>query len=160
MEEPLKTPKTLIVCTSVSHGNTRKVANAMAPILGARVVAPEEAAPDGLADYDLVGFGSGIFNRAFHPALRSFVERLPAGRVSGRAFVFVTSGFSKPSFAPMERLLDQKGYGTVDTFSCRGWDTFLPFQPFGGIRKGRPDANDLDLARAFAEDLRGRVATP
>lgn len=36
--------KAVIVCASVSHGNTRRVADTMARVLGAKVVSPEEAA--------------------------------------------------------------------------------------------------------------------
>ncbi|WP_067825144.1 hypothetical protein [Nocardia inohanensis] len=54
------------------------------------------------------------------------------------------------------RLLESKGYEVVDTFSCRALDTWLPFKPVGGIRKGHPDIDDLAAARAFVERLRAR----
>jgi len=54
-------------------------------------------------------------------------------------------------------LLEQKGFDVVAAFSSRAWDTYLPFKPFGGIRKGRPNADDLESARMFAEMLRGSV---
>ncbi|MDC0773200.1 flavodoxin family protein [Streptomyces sp. HD] len=145
--------KSLIVCTSVSHGNTRKVAEVIGEVLGASVVAPEEADLTGhdLTDYDLVGFGSGIFSRRLHPRLRDFVSALPPQR--GRAFVFATCGIHAP-FGPMTRLLEGKGYDVADTFSCRGHDTWAPFRLIGGIRRGRPDGRDLAAARAFAERLK------
>lgn len=141
--------KALIICTSVSHGNTRRVAEVMGEALGARVVAPEEA--DGLDGHDLVGFGSGIFSQRFHPLLREFVASLPPQR--GRAFVFATSGLPAPRLGPMVRLLEGKGFEVPDTFSCRGFDTWAPFKVVGGIRKGRPDTRDLAAARSFAEGL-------
>lgn len=52
--------KSVIVCTSVSHGNTKRIADVMGQALGAPVTAPEEVDPAGLAACDLVGFGSGI----------------------------------------------------------------------------------------------------
>lgn len=73
--------KEVIVCTSVSHGNTKRVAEAMGQVLEAPVVAPEQV---------------------------------------------------------------------VDTFSCRGFATWLPFKLVGGVRKGRPNATDLAAARTFA----------
>ncbi|MGW2491449.1 flavodoxin family protein [Streptomyces sp. NPDC001606] len=145
--------KTLIICTSVSHGNTRRIAEAMGEVLGAPVVEPEEA--HSLEEYDLVGFGSGIFLQKFHPRLREFAAALPQGR--GRAFVFATSGLPSPRFGPMVRLLEDKGLAVEDTFSCRGFDTWAPFKLVGGIRKGRPDHTDLAAARAFAEKLRRTV---
>jgi flavodoxin len=83
--------KALIVCVSVSHGNTRRVADALADVLHATVVEPEEVDPDALADYDIVGFGSGIYYSSPHRRLRDLVDRLPDGG-GAKAFVFATSG--------------------------------------------------------------------
>ena len=52
--------KVLIVCVSTEHGNTRTVAEAIAAELDAELLAPDRVAVATLADYDLVGFGSGI----------------------------------------------------------------------------------------------------
>ncbi|MEV6103068.1 flavodoxin family protein [Nocardia sp. NPDC051981] len=152
--------KTIIVCASVSHGNTKKVADVMGEVLDARVMSPEKVDAATLSDCDLVGFGSGIFMGAFHSGLREFVGALPKAQ-RGKAFVFATSGFPEPSLRPftrpLVRLLEQRGFEVVDTFSCRAWDTFAPFKPVGGIRKGRPNADDLAAARSFAEGLRTRI---
>ncbi|MFI6869000.1 flavodoxin family protein [Nocardia sp. NPDC050406] len=153
--------KAVIVCTSVSHGNTRRIADAMGQVLEARVVAPGQLDAAELARYDLVGFGSGIFLGSFHANLRAYVEALPREQ-RGTAFVFATSGFPDAGpqrfSRPLVRLLTERGFDVVDTFSCRGFDTYLPFKIVGGIRKGRPDASDLAAARSFAEGLRARIA--
>ncbi len=153
--------KSLIVCTSVSHGNTERVADVMAEVLGARVVEPREVTADELATCDLVGFGSGIFTMNFHPRLREFAGSLPPGQQRA-AFVFATSGLPEPPFRrytrAFARLLEGKGFEVVDTFGCRAYDTWFPFKLVGGIRKGRPGAADLEAARAFAEGLRARIA--
>lgn len=151
--------KAIIVCTSVSHGNTRRVAEAIGQVLDARVVAPDDLDPADLAAYDLVGFGSGVFNMNFHPDLRRFVAALPAGG-GGKAFVYRTSGFPEPPFRryvrALTRTLERKGFEVTGTFGCRGFDTWLPLRVVGGIRKGHPDAADLVAARAFAAELRAR----
>ena len=82
---------TLIVCVSVSHGNTRQVAEAIGEVLGAAVVEPEEVAPADVASYDLVGIGSGIYGMTFHPRLWRFARSLPKARGTP-AFLFATSG--------------------------------------------------------------------
>ncbi|MFD7325735.1 flavodoxin family protein [Streptomyces sp. NPDC059875] len=147
--------KAVIVCVSVSHGNTRRVADTMAQVLGAQVVAPEEADPGELAGADLVGFGSGIFYGRPHPHLTEFVKTLPAMR--GRAFVYATSGLPElspaPFTRPLVRLLEGKGFEEIRGFSCRAFDTWTPFKLIGGINKQRPNAGDLAAARAFAEQL-------
>ncbi|MEU6478163.1 flavodoxin domain-containing protein [Streptomyces sp. NPDC047017] len=149
--------KAVIVCVSVSHGNTRRVAGTMAEVLDAKVVSPEESDPAELAGADLVGFGSGVFHTRMHPALTGFVRGLPAR--PGRAFVFATSGLPEPPFAPFTRppvrLLEGKGYEVSGTFVCRAFDTWAPFRLVGGINKRRPDGADLAAARAFAARLRG-----
>ncbi|GAB2678879.1 flavodoxin family protein [Saccharopolyspora gloriosae] len=148
--------RTVIVCVSVSHGNTRRVADEMARVLDARVVAPEQADPAELAAADLVGFGSGVFRGKMHPRLTGFVEELPGRR--GSAFVFATSGFPEmpllPFSRPLTRLLEGKGFAVDGTFSCRAFDTWAPFKPIGGLRKRRPNDADLAAARAFAAKVR------
>lgn len=152
--------KAVIVCASVSHGNTKRIAEVMAEVLGATVVDPEQVDMAELSTCDLVGFGSGIFSGKFHPRLRQFVQSLPKGE-RRKAFVFTTSGLPEPRFRPftrpLVRLLEQKGFEVGDTFSCRGFDTWLPFKLVGGINRARPDATDLEAARAFAEGLRARI---
>ncbi|NNH71555.1 flavodoxin [Nocardia uniformis] len=154
--------KAIMVCTSVSHGNTRKVAEVIGKVLDARIVSPDQVDAAELSTYDLVGFGSGIFLGSFHTQLREFIESLPQEQ-RNKAFVFATSGFPEASFRPFSRplvrLLEQQGFEVVDTFSCRAFDTFLPFKLVGGVRKGRPNASDLAAARTFAEGLRTRTST-
>ncbi|WP_043262844.1 flavodoxin family protein [Streptomyces sp. CT34] len=152
--------KAVIVCTSVSHGNTKRIADVMGQVLEAPVVNPEQIDSAELATYDLVGFGSGIFFQNFHPQLRQFVRSLPRGD-HGRAFVFATSGLPEPPIRPftrpLVRLLGQKGFEVADTFTCRAFDTWLPMKLVGGINKDRPNATDLEAARTFAERLRART---
>lgn len=153
--------KSLIVCVSMSHGNTRRVADRMAEVLGAEVAEPESVDAQKLRDYDLVGFGSGIYFMSVHARLRDFIRGLP--HVDGvSAFTFFTSGarelplwnYSKP----LRNQLASKGFHVVGSFSCRGLDTVGPFGFIGGINKGHPDGHDLDRAEAFAARLRQHVA--
>jgi flavodoxin len=155
--------KNLMVCVSVSHGNTAKVAAAMAEVLDARVVEPEEVTVAQLGDCDLVGFGSGIFGMAFHPRLRAFVHQLPTG-MRAKAFVFATSGGPELPLwrytSRMVALLESKGFEVVGTFRCRGYDTWLPLRLVGGINKGRPNTADLDAARSFAASIGDHARQP
>ncbi|UXA08926.1 flavodoxin family protein [Mycobacterium sp. SMC-2] len=152
--------KSLIVCTSKSHGNTRLVADRMAEVLGAKVVAPEAVDPEKLCACDLVGFGSGIYYMAFDSRVRDLIRRLP--RVHGiRAFTFFTSGAREIPLLdytkPVRDHLTEKGFEVLDSFSCRGFDTVGPFGLIGGINRDRPNEHDLDRAAAFATRLRERV---
>lgn len=165
--------KSLIVCVSVSHGNTRRVADRMAEVLGAGVAEPEAVDPNTVREYDLVGFGSGIYFMAAHARLVSFVRGLPpvvgllsrngsrSGLVGLPAFTFFTSGAPQIPLTSygkaIRNQLKSKGFDVLDSFSCRGFDTVGPFQLVGGLNKGRPDGRDLDRAARFAARLRERV---
>jgi flavodoxin len=155
--------KTVIVCVSVSHGNTRRVAEAMGEVLGASVLEPEDLDEQTLEEADLVIVGSGIYAMSFHPRLLAFVKRLPT--VEGkRAAVFWTSGGPELPWwrysQYLVRRLAAKGFEPAGTFSCRGWDTWLPLRLVGGLNKGRPDSADLDRAREFAAGLAAPARSP
>ena len=92
----------LVVCVSISEGNTRQVAEAIGDALGATVVEPEDIAPNDVAGYDLVGLGSGIYGWMFHVRLWRFARSLP--KVQGTsAFLFATSGGSELLWRPAAR---------------------------------------------------------
>ena len=152
--------KSLIVCVSVSHGNTRRVADAMADVLQAQVAEPEEVDEKSLEATDLLGIGSGVYWMRYHPRISAFVRRLPRAAHKA-AFVYSTSGSSELVMSPftrLERPLEAKGYDVLGSFSCRGWDTWLPLRLIGGLNKGRPNDADLARARSFASEIRDRVA--
>lgn len=152
--------KSLIVCSSKSHGNTRLIAERMADVLESAVVTPESVDPSRLGGYDLVGFGSGIYYMAVDTRLRGLMRRLPdVDHV--RAFTFLTSGAREiPLLSyhkPVRKMLEAKGFDVIGSFSCRGFDTVGPFGFIGGINRDRPNDHDLDRAAAFAARLREQV---
>lgn len=154
--------RTLIVCVSVSHGNTRRIADAMAEEIDAIVLEPEQVDGTHIATWDLVGFGSGIYDFHVHPRLRRFIEQLPP--VAGApAFCFATSGFGliieRPWQLPLGRLLKEKGFRVIDSFCCRGFDTSPAALLVGGINRGRPSVHDLKAARTFAASVKERALT-
>jgi len=53
--------QTIVICVSVHHGNTKQIADAIAEVLRAQVCTPDKADAAMLADYELIGFGSGIY---------------------------------------------------------------------------------------------------
>lgn len=154
--------KSLVVCVSKSHGNTRRVAERIAAELGAEVVEPEAVDVDTLADYDLVGFGSGIYFWSADPRLQQLVDRLPHA-TGGRAFTFFTSGSPDLPFRSftnsLRNRLRAKGFDILGSFDCRGFDSVGPLRIIGGLNKGRPNSEDLDRAAGFAARLRRQVST-
>ena len=146
--------KTLIICVSVHHGNTEKVARAMAETIHARLVKPDEADINTLSEYDLIGFGSGIYAFRHHKALFSFVSGMPAMK-NKKAFIFSTRGMgsAKRYHRILREKLLEKELDIAGEFSCRGLDTVGPLKLVGGMNKGKPDEEDLKNAREFAKGL-------
>lgn len=154
--------KALLVVFSYHHKNTEKVARAMAQVLDAKVLAPREVSPEELEGYDIVGFGSGIYSEQHHESLLDLADRLPKA-ATRKAFLFSTCGAPEIGMSQeyiarchfrLRDKLQSRGYEIIGDFCCLGWNTnsFLRF--FGGINKGRPDAQDLKRAEEFARKLR------
>lgn len=150
-------PRAVILCKSVHHGGTARVARAMASTLGAEVVSPEEFPYTSLEGVGLVGFGSGVSYGRMHPALFDWLHGLPDTRYgSCPAFVFSTSGLpflSRVWHAPLIRELSRKGFEVLGDFHCRGHDTWGPLWLAGGINKRHPDGRDLERASQFAAGI-------
>lgn len=157
MKESSSPQSSLLVVTSVHHGNTAKIARAMAGVLGAEVSSPEATLYTTLAGCGLVGFGSGVYYGRLHPALFDWLRGLPdTPEASQRAFIFSTSGLpflAKLWHWPLRRLLARKGFSIVGEFTCRGFDTWGPLGLAGGLNKKHPDERDLERAREFARTL-------
>jgi flavodoxin len=154
--------RSLVIVLSIHHNNTVKVAEALARVLDAQIKRPQEIEPHELAEYDLVGFGSGIYGEKHHRALFDLVDRLPQAN-DKKSFIFSTCGI--PAFGMTEEVVAQnhlrlrerlqsKGYVIVDEFGCVGFNTNSFLKLFGGINKGRPNAQDLERAEEFAQNLK------
>jgi flavodoxin len=161
--------KSLLILYSYHHRNTEKIADVMAKVLDAQIKGPQQVSPEELRDYDLIGFGSGIYGEKFHKSLLDLADRLP--QVAGKkAFVFSTNGapaslfsesMSRDQMAKNHRLIKEKlqarGYAIVGEFSCPGFNTNMFLKHIGGINKGRPNAEDLARAEAFARGLKSKL---
>jgi len=149
-----------IVVASRHHGNTRKVAEAIARAVGADLFDAEVVAPGDLADYSMIGLGSGIYFGAPHRSVRDLAKNLPAAAnaaTNKRAFLFSTSGLPFLGWLwhrGLRRTLSKKGYAIVGEFNCRGWDTVGPLGLIGGLNRKHPNDDDLDRATAFGRSLR------
>jgi flavodoxin len=148
--------KTLIIYKSIHHGNTKKIAEVMAEELGADLVELDQVGNYNLEDYDLIGFGSGIYAWRHHKALLKFVDEL--SNMSKNAFVFSTSGAGMNDILKNHRKLKEKlatkGFNLVGDFTCLGWDSFGPLKLVGGLNKNRPNEEDFQSARNFANSLK------
>jgi flavodoxin len=164
--------KVLLYLVGSPYGSTAKVAGAIAEELGASIVGPERAdliESDGTV---LAGFGSGVFRGEHHPALLALADGLPSGR-HRKVFLFSTCGIPAILSSP-ERLADAarryhaslrerlraKGYEVVGEFGCPGFNDNRFLSVIGGLNRGRPNAEDLERARAFARGLKEQLSVP
>ncbi len=150
-----------IILASAPGGSTEKIARAMASVLDARILSPGEAVTEDLSSSGMLGFGSGILDQAHHADLLSFVDSLPP-QEGRKAFLFSTSGVSRDfalrhdiddPHAVLRRKLREKGFAVAGEFNCAGYNANSFLKYFGGMHKGRPNAEDLARAATFARGL-------
>jgi len=147
--------KIAIIHVSVRHHNTRAAAQAMGQATGACVLTVDEAKKVDLADYALVGLGSGIFFSSHHPALLRFAR--DGNPLPRKAFLFSTAGLPFLHWIwhrALRKIVRKNQMSIVGEACYPGWDTVGPLRWFGGIQRGHPNANDLEHACQFA----GRMA--
>jgi flavodoxin len=138
--------------------NTEKIAKVFAEVLDAQIKTPQQVSPEEFQEYNLIGFGSGIYGAKHHESLLNLADRLPHV-TNKKAFIFSTSAIlGKAKVAEDHSLLREKlqskGYVIVDEFACKGFNTNSFMKYFGGMNKGRPNAEDLKLAEIFAQNLK------
>jgi hypothetical protein len=71
--------------------------------------------------------------------------------VAGRNSV---AGYAVKSHSALRERLTSRGYAVVGEFSCAGHNTNSFLKMFGGLNKGRPNAEDLADAEEFARALK------
>ncbi len=150
--------KSLLVLFSYHHKNTEKIAKVFAKVLDAQIKTPKQINPDELQEYNLVGFGSGIYSDKHHKSLLDLADKIPQV-TNMKAFIFSTSamiGEDKVAkdHSILREKLQHKGYMIVDEFACKGFNTNSFLKHFGGMNKGRPNAEDLKHAEEFAQSLK------
>jgi len=153
--------KSLLVLYSYHHKNTEAVAKVFAEVLGAKIVTPREVNAAELAGYDLVGFGAGIDSGKHYRPILDLADKLPSVDAK-KAFIFstcgapafiVTQSFIRSNHSALRAKLEAKGYAIVGEFGCPGFNTNVFLKYLGGLNRKRPNAEDLERARAFAQSL-------
>ncbi len=157
--------ESLVLVYSYHHHNTEKIAYAIARVLNAPVKTPRDVNPGELTEYDLIGFGSGIYSAKNHESILNIASNLP--QANGNAtFIFSTFGapvrlfsrerldsFIRSNHSVLQKTLESRGYVIAGEFGCAGFNTNSLLKYLGGINKGRPNADDLRHAEEFAHSL-------
>ena len=145
--------KSLIICKSIHHSNTYKIAKRMAKVLNADLLGPDDFKTKDVNKYDLIGFGSGIYDYKHHISILNLVDKL-SDLKGKKVFIFTTSGIIvKSQHDKLKEKLNTKNVILVDEFFCKGFNTNSFLKYFGGMNKNRPNNKDLNRAEDFAEKM-------
>ncbi|MDR0545460.1 MAG: hypothetical protein LBG49_00855 [Mycoplasmataceae bacterium] len=134
--------------------NTKRIATYMAQAIDAQLISISEVDNYKIEDYDLVGFGSGVYFGKFGKSLIKYINNLEPFNQS--CFVFYTSGAKKCDKA-MNNFIDlllSKKRKCIGSWHCLGRDVaFTLFKKTGGFNKGRPSEQDCQDAAIFIKEL-------
>lgn len=122
-------------------GNTEKVAQAIAQVVGQ----PAEAVPPAypLDNIKLLFLGGGVYKSKLHNKVVEYIRTLDAANIKNVA-IFGTSGMQDNGIKEMRALLQGKGINVLDeSFLCPG--KFFAF-----FKRNHPNAEDLKRAQDFA----------
>jgi len=142
----------LIIYHSEHHGNTKKIAKAMAEKINADILKAADVNLNKFKGYDIVGFGSGVYNGKLHKEISEILSKL-SQQEDKKAFIFSTTGSKTYSSMAHERfrpMLEEKGFEIIGEFSCLGFDTALTKE---GINKDRPNKQDIKDAEDFIVNI-------
>ncbi|MFA5363741.1 MAG: flavodoxin domain-containing protein [Candidatus Bathyarchaeia archaeon] len=126
-------------------GKTKKVAEAITKELGCEAIDANKKTPD-ISGVDLLIVGSGNYGSKPGEPIQKFLENIQPTS-NQKAAVFATTGGPDPKCVTiMKETLQTKGYTIVSSFYCPGKFLFA--------NRGRPNADDLKNAQAFARELK------
>jgi flavodoxin len=125
-------------------GNTKKVAETMAQVLGCKAESILSSREPISADILFLGAAVyATFNHEVNPAISEFIERLDPAKI-GKAVLFCT-GFADTAVNIMRGLFKKKGIPVAEnSFFCKG-KLFIFFN------FGHPNVTDLENAKSFAK---------
>ena len=124
-------------------GNTKKLAEAVAEALGVQALPITEPVTEPV---DLLFLGNSYYAFSIDPEVRAFIRSLDKTKV-GKIVNFGSAAMLNSTWKKVKAEADRAGIPVDEReFHCRG--------EFKGIHKGRPNAEDLAAAAAFAKSLR------
>ncbi|MBP2045621.1 flavodoxin family protein [Methanobacterium aggregans] len=149
--------KTAVIYYSSHHGNTKKIAEKLSEALEGKLFEYTDVDKYNTVDYNLIGFGSGIYHGKPAKEFLEFLEELPDVK-NIKAFVFTTSGKGTDNYNNiLKEELEAKGFEVVGEFSCKAFDTWGPLKIIGGKNKGKPNEEDFKRTEEFAKNLKERL---
>jgi len=142
----------IIICESIYHGNTMKLARAFSNRLQCRLITADEALLIDLKAYQIVGLASGIYFTSHHPKIMAIIDQL---NVNHQTFIVSTRGrpYLGNYHAAIRDALANKGVEIIGEFSTKGYDCTGPFNLIRGGNIGRPNEKDQLKAIKFINEI-------
>ncbi|MFR1708223.1 MAG: flavodoxin domain-containing protein [Clostridium sp.] len=150
--------KSLIIYCSNYKSNTEKIASIIANKIKAELVNIKDISYIDIENYDLIGFGSGVYKETLAPQLFKLVDTL--NLKNKNVFVFSTSGVGMKVYNnKLIKLLLSKEAINKGSFACKG--SFIAseftsnkiFDIIGRLSQGHPNNKDIIKAEKFIEKL-------
>lgn len=148
----------LVIINSTHRQNTLKIAEAMSEAAGLTIVDVDDADKYNVRDYDIVGFGSGIYAGKFGKKILNYIDKNLEDLKN--VFVFSTSGTGKEKYNDgLVTYLNENCKNVLGSFACKGLCKWFIFALAGGIAKGHPDMEDYESAQVFIEQVLNKYNT-
>lgn len=150
--------KSLIIYSSTYKGNTKRIAEVLGESIDADLVNLKSCKDINIQDYDLIGFGSGVYKESLSTQLFSCIERLNLQGIS--FFVFSTSGVGLTFYnKKLINFLKSKDAICKGSFACKG--SFVSkdfsenkiFEIMSKLSKGHPNNKDFSKAEKFIKKI-------
>ncbi len=140
--------KTAIVYVSTHHGNTKKLAEAIAAVYEVTLIDGAKEEVIDLTGYDCIGLAAGIAFGSFYPRMLNLMkESLPEGK---KVFFLYTCGLKQKGYMNAAvKIAIEKGCSILGEYGCLGFDTYGLFKLIGGIAKGHPSDDEIAEAVEF-----------
>jgi flavodoxin len=123
-------------------GNTKRLAEAVAAALGVEALPLSEPISEPV---DLLFLGNSYYAFTIDPEVRAFIQTLDKNKV-GKIVNFGSAAMLNSTLKKVKAEASKVGIPVDDReFHCKG--------EFKGIHKGKPDAEDLKAAAAFARSI-------
>lgn len=144
--------KNIIIYSSSHHENTKKIAQKIAEVIKADICTVSEFKSNSFDEYDMIGFGSGIYYGKFSKDITELINKMTLQ--NKKIFLFSTSGSGGIKYNnSVQLLLEEKGNSIIGSYTCKGYNTYGPFKLIGGLNKNHPDETDLKDVEDFALHL-------
>ena len=123
-------------------GNTKRLAEAVANAVGVEALPISTPVEEAV---DILFLGNSYYAFSIDPEVRSFIKGLDKNKV-GRIVNFGSAAMLNSTYKKVKAEADKVGVPMDDReFRCKG--------EFKGVHKGRPNAEDLAAAAAFAKSV-------